>query len=179
MALPRCSRALVSGRKRKIVSKQTKRSVMSNTRSGVVGIIAVIISFLALLSVLIGPGLRDALFPKPPIEERIGEKAAAIRDSVIASLKGEPRKPTPAQARFDRENLPYTISLGLAGLGIIGGSISYLRREDRRLAYVACGIGTLTLAWHAILIALGALIVCVLLFLVISAVLGGVDLPAP
>lgn len=40
-------------------------------------------------------------------------------------------------------------------------------------AVVACGVGTLTLAWHAILMALGAFILCVIIYVMISVFAGG------
>jgi hypothetical protein len=128
------------------------------------GTIAVVASFLALLAVLVGPSAVDAMSPKPPMEERVADKVVAIRDSIKARLKNEPRQPPTLEQRFHKEELPYSISLALAAVGIIGGCIAYLRREDHRLVYVACGVATLTLLWHAVLMALGALIICAIIF---------------
>ena len=139
---------------------------MSASKKKGIGILAVMAGFLGLLAVLAGPQIRDGVFPKPSVEERIAEKVVAIRDAITARLKGEsaPR----FSSRFSGEQLPYTISLALAAAAIIGGCVSYLRREDRRFAYVACGVGALTLVWHAMLLAVGALILCALLFVVFS-----------
>ena len=139
---------------------------MSASRKKGIGILAVIAGFLGLLAVLVGPQIRDAIFPKPSVEPRIAEKVVAIRDAITARINGDtaPR----FSSRFNREQLPYTISLALAAGAIIGGCVSYLRREDRRFAYVACGVGALTLVWHAMALAVGALILCALLFVVAS-----------
>jgi hypothetical protein len=133
------------------------------------GIIGVIAGFLALLTVLVGPSIYDALYPKPALEDRIADTAVKVRDSVIARLKGAAAPATPTARGFHSRELPYTISLGLAGVAIIGACVSYLRREDHRFAYVACGVGVLTLAWHAVLLALGTLIVCIVIFSVLSS----------
>ena len=133
------------------------------------GIIGVIAGFLALLTVLVGPSIHDAVFPKPSVEDRIAETAVKIRDRVAARLKGAPPPEKRSAFRLKSTELPYTISLALAGAAIIGGCVSYLRREDHRYAYVACGVGTLTLAWHAVLLALGALILCIIIFAVLSS----------
>ena len=133
------------------------------------GIIGVIAGFLALLTVLVGPSIHDAVYPKPSVEDRIADTAVKIRDRVAARLKGAPAPAKPSVRRLNSGELPYTISLALAGAAIIGGCVSYLRREDHRYAYVACGVGTLTLAWHALLLALGALILCIIIFSVLGS----------
>ncbi len=101
------------------------------------GMIGVIVGFLGLLSVLVGPVIRDAIIPPPPPES--------------------PRQ------RISAQELPDTLSFAFAALAIIGGAVSYLRREDHRYAYVACGIGTATLVWHALLLALAVAVLCVIL----------------
>ena len=133
------------------------------------GIVGVIAGFLALLTVLVGPSIHDAFFPKPSVEDRIADTAVRIRDRVAARLKGNPTPEKPLVRRLNSGELPYTISLALAGAAIVGGCVSYLRREDHRYAYVACGVGSLTLAWHAVLLAIGAVIVCVIIFVVLSS----------
>jgi len=132
------------------------------------GTLGVIIAFLALLTVLVGPSIHDALFPKPTVEDRIADTAVRLRDRLAARLKGTPLPEKRSALRLDSDELPYSVSLALAGVAIVGGCLSYLRREDHRYAYVACGVGTLTLAWHAVLLAVGALILCVIIFAVLS-----------
>ncbi len=138
-------------------------------RARTFGIIGVIAAFLALLAILVGPSVHDAFYPKPSLEDRIAAPAVKIRDRLAARLKGAPAPEKPSAFRLNSPELPYTISSALAGIAIIGGCISYLRREDHRYAYVACGVGTLTLAWHAFLLALGALVVCIIVFSVLGS----------
>ena len=133
------------------------------------GIFGVVIAFLALLTVLVGPAIHDAIYPKPSVEDRIADTTVRIRDRVVARLKGAPATATPSVRRLNTHQLPYTISMALAGVAIIGGCVSFLRREDHRFAYVACGVGALTLAWQAIILALGALILCAILFSILSS----------
>ena len=134
------------------------------------GICAVIAAFLALLTVLVGPAIHDAIVPKPNAEERIAETAVKLRDHIKARLKGAPITSKPSVRRLDSDQLPYTMSLALAGAAIIGGCVSYLRREDHRYAYVACGVGAVSLAWHAVLLALGAIVLCVILYYILPSV---------
>ena len=131
------------------------------------GIIGVIAAFLALLTVLVGPSIHDAIYPKPSVEDRIADTAVKIRDRVAAHLKGAPAPEKRFAFRLNSTQLPYTISLALAGAAIVGGCVSYLRREDHRYAYVACGVGTATLVWHALILALAAVVLCVILYYVL------------
>ena len=133
------------------------------------GILGVIAGFLALITVLVGPSIHDAFFPKPAVEDRIADTAVRIRDRVVARLKHATDAPAPTARRIKTEQLPFTASLALAGVAIVGGCISYLRREDHRYAYVACGVGSLTLAWHAIIISVGAFILIAILFALFSS----------
>ena len=132
------------------------------------GVVGVIAAFLALLTVLVGPSVHDAIFPKPRLEDRIADTAVKIRDRVAARLKGAPPPEKRIEFRVSSSQFPYSLSLALVGAAIVGGCVGYLRREDHRYAYVACGVGTLTLAWHAVLLALGALVICVVIFAVCS-----------
>jgi hypothetical protein len=142
--------------------------MISGKRPKTFGIIGVIAAFLALLTVLVGPSVHDAIFPKPRLEDRIADTAFKIRDRVAARLKGAPPPEKRIEFRVSSSQFPYSLSLAFVGAAIVGGCVSYLRREDHRYAYVACGVGTLTLAWHAVLLALGALVLCVIIFSVCS-----------
>ncbi len=128
------------------------------------GILGVVAAFLGLLSVLIGPAIRDAIVPPPAANQQLAETIVSLKRHITAKLKkAAPPTEAPRQ-RFSAQEMPYTLSLALAAVAIIGGAVSYLRREDHRYAYVACGLGTLTLVWHAFLLALAAALVCVILY---------------
>ena len=73
----------------------------------------------------------------------------------------------PPRERFSSQELPHSLSLAFAGFAIIGGAVSYLRREDHRYAYVACGVGTVTLVWHTLILALAVAVLCVILHYVL------------
>jgi hypothetical protein len=131
------------------------------------GIIGVIVGFLGLLSVLIGPAIRDAIIPPPPAEKQLTETVVSLKERITAKLKKTPPPPEAPRGRFSSQELPHNLSLAFAGLAIIGGAVSYLRREDHRYAYVACGVGTATLVWHALIIALAVAVLCVILHYVL------------
>jgi hypothetical protein len=131
------------------------------------GVFGVIVGFLGLLSVLAGPVIRDAIIPPPPAEEQLAETIVSLKQRITAKLKNTPPPPEPPRQLFSPQKLPETLSFVFAALAIIGGAVSYLRREDHRYAYVACGIGTATLVWHALLLALAVAVLCVILHYVL------------
>lgn len=137
------------------------------SKSKIFGILGVVAGFLGLLSVLVGPAIRDAIAPPPPANQQLAETIVSLKQQITAKLKGtEPPTEAP-RSSSSSQNLPYTLSLALAAVAIIGGAVSYLRREDHRYACVACGVGTVTLAWHALLLALAAAVLCVILYYVL------------
>jgi hypothetical protein len=131
------------------------------------GIVGIVAGFLGLLSVLVGPAVRDAIVPPPPTEKQLAETIVSLKQHITAKLKKTPPPPEAPRQRFSSQELPYTLSLALAAVAIIGGAISYLRREDHRYAYVACGVGTGILIWHALILALAVAVLCVILYYVV------------
>jgi hypothetical protein len=131
------------------------------------GLIGIVAAFLGLLAVLVGPAIRDAIIPPPPAEKQLAEIVVGLKQHISAKLKKTPAPPEAPRQRFSPQELPYTLSLAFAAVAIIGGAVSYLRREDHRFAYVACGVGTATLVWHALLLALAAAVLCVILYYVL------------
>jgi uncharacterized membrane protein YeiH len=136
-------------------------------KSKTFGMIGVIVGFLGLLSAFAGPAIRDAIIPPPPAEKQLAETIVSLKQHITAKLKKTPPPQEPPNQSFSAEKLPNTLSFGFAVLAIIGGAVSYLRREDHRYAYVACGIGTATLVWHALILALAVAVLCVILHYVL------------
>jgi len=141
--------------------------ITSENKPKTFGILAVIVAFLGLLAVLVGPAIRDAIVPPPPPEQRLAATVVTIKESIVARVKKTAPPQEVSPQRFSREELPYTLSLAFAATAIIGGSVSFLRYEDRRYAYVAWGVSAVTLAWYAVLLALGALVLCFILYYVV------------
>ena len=136
-------------------------------RSKTFGIIGVIVGFFGLLSVLVGPAIRDAIIPPPPAEKQLAETIVSLKQHLTAKLTKTPLPPEAPRQRLSLKELPNTLSLAFAAVAIIGGAVSYLRREDHRYAYVACGVGITTLVWHALILVLAAVILCVILYFVL------------
>ena len=136
-------------------------------KSKTFGMIGVIVGFLGLLSVLVGPAIHGAIIPPPPAEKQLTETIVSLKQHITAKLKKTAPPPEAPRQRFSSQELPHTLSFAFAALAIIGGAVSYLRREDHRYAYVACGVGTATLVWHALILALAVAVLCVILYYVL------------
>jgi len=145
---------------------------MSDSTRPTIGVIAVLMSFIALLSALVGPIVVHALYPPLPPEHTLAKVIVDVRDAVKSRLQHGSPTPPPQPRRFDRAELPYDLSMAFAGLAIVAGCTSFLRREDQRYAYVACGVASVSLAWYALLLAIAAVIVCAIIFAVVWS-LGG------
>ena len=143
----------------------TELTLESKTKTfGIVGVVA---GFLGLLTILVGPAIRDALIPPPPAEKQLAETIVSLKEHITAKLKKTPPPPEAPRQRSSPRDLTYPLSLALAAVAIVGGAVSYLRREDYRYAYVACGVGTATLLWHALILALAVAVLCVILYYVV------------
>ena len=136
-------------------------------KSKIFGIVGVIAAFLGLLSILVGPAICNAVIPPQSAKQQLAETVIGIKHQITAVFKKTPPPPETPRQRFSPQELPDTLSLAFSALAIIGGAVSYLRREDHRYAYVACGLGTATLIWHAFLLAFAAALLCVILYYVL------------
>jgi hypothetical protein len=70
------------------------------------GMIGVIVGFLGLLSVLIGPVIRDAIIPPPPAEKQLAETIVSLKQHITAKLKKTPPPAESPRQRFSAQELP-------------------------------------------------------------------------
>jgi len=139
-----------------------------------VGVVALIIAIVGLAGSIFGPDLAEWIQPTPPVEAKIADLTVRVRDAVIAKLKDRNATIPIADRKHDwHETIP-KIAMGLGMLGLIGASVSYTRGENRAFAVSAAGLGVVALAWQAMMISLGALILIVIIFAVLHAI--GFDL---
>ncbi|TWI80804.1 hypothetical protein JM93_04018 [Roseibium hamelinense] len=95
--------------------------------------------------------------PKPTIGQTIGETAADIRNSAVRALKGQPA-PKPEPAGWDTDRILQTVGPILGASAIILGLLSFVLREDRKLAAMSVSLGAMTIGfqlftWTVIIIA--------------------------
>jgi len=140
----------------------------SKNRSNPFGIAAVVLGALALMVILCGPALHDALDPPPTSAEVIAGLVVDVKDA-IRSRVSDATSAAPASSAARRfEQLPYTGSRGLAGVAIIAAGIAYARRENRRLAIVGAALGGITLLWNMWLLSVAVLILLAIVYLVLA-----------
>jgi hypothetical protein len=138
-----------------------------------VGIMAFACAVLALVGAVFGPDIVERISPTPPAEEKIAGAAVRVRDAVVAKLKDRNAKIARQDSTVSLRYRVFQASLGFAVAGVIGAGVSYSRREDRRVAVSAGAIALIGLAWQAMMIALGVLV----LLVIIAVVLSKLDLP--
>lgn len=107
------------------------------------------------------------LAPQQPVGETLGEIAADIAASAARSVAGQPAPPPEVQPRTIDDWLAVGVGV-LAGLAVIIGLASFLRREQRRVAVSGIALGGVAVgfqlfAWTVMMIA-GAVVLASLVY---------------
>ncbi len=112
--------------------------------------------------------------PQQRASVSIGEIAADIRTAAVRKLSGE-QTPIPQPAAWDVDRVLRLITAILAGIAVIAGVAGLVRRETWRPAAagitLGCGAVAFQLFTWTILLVVGALILCAIIFNV-SNILG-------
>ena len=131
----------------------------------IAGIVGFALGAVALLLVLVhfwaGP-----FAPQQRMTVTVGEIAADIRQAAIRKLKGVP-SPKPAPVAWDSDRILKLVAALLAGMAVIVGVASLVRRETWRPAVGGIALGGGAIAFQvftwATLLVVGALILCVII----------------
>jgi hypothetical protein len=97
-----------------------------------------------------------------------------VKDAVVAKLKDRDAVIAAPVRETDLHTTIPKFAMGLGMLGLIGAAVSYTRGESRAFAGSAAGLGVVALAWQAMMISLGAILIIVILFAVLNSL--GFDL---
>jgi len=125
----------------------------------------------AVLAPLIWHAAEPPPLPEPKIADVLADAGAKFVDKMVDKVRG--RKPPPAAvAPATKDQLPWLLICSIAGtsLGIVAtgaGSVSWIKREDKRIASSAVAVGGLAIAWNYVVVAL--VIALVIIFLLIFA----------
>ena len=132
------------------------------------GKLGVVSGFVALGVVLfhfwLGPFGQSA----PTLEELAGTKAAQIKKSFAAAIKGETPIANNKTPSLNVDKVIRLSSIVFAFLALVLAAVSYLNKEDPRYSAVGVVVAGSSLAFHFLLVAAGIVIVLVL----IAALLG-------
>ena len=147
---------------------------MKKSIKPIIGIIALTCATLGLILSLFGSDIAESIQPTPPIEEKVADLTIKIKNAVLAKLKDPDVTIESEESGFTWHTAIPKIGMALALLSLIGGATSYTRGENRAFAISSTGIGVIALAWQAIMISLGAVILIVIIFVVLNSL--GLDL---
>ncbi|MDA7888613.1 hypothetical protein N9A86_04470 [Akkermansiaceae bacterium] len=147
---------------------------MKKTIKPIIGIIALACAAIGLILAVFGADIAESIEPTPPIEEKVADLTVKIKDAVVAKLKDRDALIESEELGFSWHTTIPKAGMALAVLGLIGGAMSYTRGENRAFAISAGGIGVVALAWQALMISLGAILLIVIVFIVLNSL--GLDL---
>ncbi len=147
---------------------------MKKTIKPLIGVTALVCASLGLILAVFGSDIAESIQPTPPIEEKVADLTVRIKDAVVAKLRDREATVSSVDRGFDWHSSVPKAGMALAVLGLIGGASSYTRGENRAFAISAGGIGVIALAWQALMISLGAILIIVIVFVVLNSL--GLDL---
>lgn len=140
----------------------------------IIGVVALLLAIVGLTASIFGSDIAEAIQPSPPFEEKVADLTLRVKDAVIAKLKDRDAViASPARERDWHTTLP-KLAMGLGMLGLIGAAVSYTRGESRVFAVSAAGLGLVALAWQAMMISLGAILIIAIVFAVLNSL--GIEL---
>jgi hypothetical protein len=116
--------------------------------------------FLGALALLVAAMLTYA----GPLE-RQPMPAGSLRDRAIAAVQS---RPAPSLTPWTIDRIAGTATSGIGALAAILGVVGLVRREDRRTAIAAMGLGTAAMAFHMLVFALSLIIVLLIVAAVLS-----------
>jgi hypothetical protein len=140
----------------------------------IVGVVALLCAAIGLILAVFGADIAESIEPTPPIEEKVADLTVKIKDAVVSKLKDRDATLEREDSGFSWHTTIPKAGMALAVLGLIGGATSYTRGENRAFAVSAGGIGVVALAWQALMISLGAILLIVIVFVVLNSL--GLDL---
>lgn len=129
--------------------------------------VGMLLGAVALLAAVVLP-FAGPLERRPSVGEAVAGRVATLRDRTVAAIQGRPAPPAPAQSAWDADRIARTATSGLGAAAIILGVIGFVRREDRRAALAAIGLGAGAIAFQMLVVAIVVVVVLVVLSVVLN-----------
>lgn len=129
--------------------------------------IGMLLGALALLAAIILP-FAGPLERRPSLEEAVAGRVAALRERTVAAIQGRPAPPALIQSAWDADRIARTATSGIGAVAIILGVIGFVRREDRRAALAAIGLGAGAVAFQMLVAAIVVVVVLVVLSVLLN-----------
>ena len=108
--------------------------------------------------------------PQPTLEQTVAEKAVAIKKATVSILQGKETLPQQTRSTMDIDQIVGVTTVVLGGLAIILGVFGYAKQEPMRVAAGAAVLGGGAIAFKFTVVALGAIILAILVFAVLSQI---------
>jgi hypothetical protein len=94
------------------------------------------------------PPLVEALKPPPPPPKELSDILAESAEKLVHRMKGQKAEPAPApvpERPWTHYSTVIATALGLVGL--LSGTVAWLRGEQRRFVLAALVLGTVAIVW--------------------------------
>lgn len=129
--------------------------------------VGMLLGAIALLAAVILP-FAGPLERRPSLDEAVAGRAATLRDRTVAAIQGRPAPPARAQSAWDADRIARTATSALGAMVAILGVIGFVRREDRRAALAAIGLGIGAVAFQLLIFAIVVAVVLLVLAVVLN-----------
>lgn len=134
------------------------------------GIVGCVIAFIGLGSSVLSPWLLDLVEPAPAPAEDLADFTVKVVKSVKEKMKnGQAQVPAPAPARPNVIAWPKVLTCGVVAFGMLGlllGTISWVKREDSRIGGAAVVAGSAAIAFQYFLLMIGVLVGLVIIAII-------------
>lgn len=106
--------------------------------------------------------------PPPTLESVVSEKVSAVKNGILAGLKGEKASAAVEKPATDIDKILDNSGIALAVIALVCAFIGGMRKENRWGICGAMCFGGGTLAFHALLFGIGIICAIILLILFFS-----------
>lgn len=129
-----------------------------------------IVGLLALIAAVLPHWVVPMIYPPRPVDQLIVDTGHRLKQRLIARVKGIEYK-VPQREKSDAEIWNERLTIGAVSLGLLAivfAVCSILFREERLLAGVSVALGAGAIAFELAMVAMGALILIAILFLIMN-----------
>ena len=134
------------------------------------GMIGSIVGLLALIAAVLPHWIVPMIYPPRPVDQVIVDTGHRLKQRLIARVKGVEYK-APQREKSDAEIWNERLAIGAVSLGLLAivfAVCSILFREERLLAGVSVALGAGAIAFELAMVAMGALILIAIIFLIMN-----------
>lgn len=125
------------------------------------GILGLACGFLAIFVAIFQEDLRQVIYPKPSLKEKVMTTTAKMLDTITSKDTDD----SPTLKKRDEVTMTY---YGLGFLALVFGAIAFIRKENGRLAMSSIATGLVAIAWAYVIYAVAVAIFLMILSAMVS-----------